>query len=234
MTRKKIEEFTDKIRSVSREEAVNILLNLANNGFDDNPSDPSPATPSGAIPVYQKPNKKKKRRKKPGRKKGHPGASRKVPDHIDEYKEHSLQACPHCRTPVKQPVESRKRYVEEIQPVKPVVTEHTIHRYWCRCCRKIVEPVFTEAMPKDNIGIRVYIYTAWLHYAMGVSVGNLVKMLNTLFHFQLSPGALTKGWQRLADKLKQEYDNIGKKAKDSAVLHADETGWWLNGVTHWL
>jgi hypothetical protein len=86
--------------------------------------------------------------------------------------------------------------------VKPVVTEHTIHRYWCSSCRKIVEPAVTEAMPNDNIGLRVYLFTAYLHYAIGVSVGNLVKILNQLFQFQLSPGALTKGWQRLAGYLK--------------------------------
>ena len=233
MTRKKATEIIKKIRSVEFDKAVDILLNLANKGMDTDPTDPSPLTPSGAVPVYKKPNKKK-RRKKPGRKKGHPGTSRKVPEHIDEYKEHSLQTCPHCNTPVNDPVESRKRYVEEIPPVKPIVTEHTIHRYWCPCCQKMVEPPFAEAMPNDQIGLNVYLYTAWLHYTIGVSVGNLVKILNHLFHFKLSPGSLTKGWQRLAEKLKPEYESIAEKAQTSAVLHADETGWRINGVTHWL
>ena len=216
------------------EEATEFILELARQGIIYDPDDdPSPTAPSGSIPVYKKPNKKK-RKKKPGRKKGHPGKSRKIPDHIDEYKEHSLSKCPHCDSPVNDPVENRKRYVEEIPPVKPVVTEHTIHRYWCHCCKKIVEPPFAEAMPNDNIGLNVYLFTAWLHYSIGISGGNLVKMLDQMFQFKLTPGALAKGWQRLADKLKQEYDNIGEKAQNSTVLHADETGWRLNGVTHWL
>jgi len=234
MTRKKAGNIVDRIRGLDREKAIDVILDLANNGLLPDPeNDPSPNTPSGSIPVYQKPNKKK-RRKKPGRKKGHPGKSRKIPDQIDEYKEHSLSACPHCDTPVNDPVESRKRYVEEIPPVKPMVTEHTIHRYWCPCCKKTVEPVFTEAMPGNNIGLRVYIYTAWLHYALGLSTGNLVKILNYLFQFRLTTGALAKGWQKLAEHLKPEYNRIRQRARKSAVLHADETGWRLNGVTHWL
>lgn len=30
------------------------------------------------------------------------------------------------------------------------------------------------------------------------------------------------------------YDDIGQKIAQSAVLNADETGWRLNGITHWL
>ena len=230
-TREKAEEIVQNIRSVEFERAVDIFLEFANN-YSPEPS-PSPLTPSGAIPVYLKPNHKKRRRK-PGQKKGHPGKSRPVPDHIDQYKEHKLEYCPHCGTAVNDPVEKRTKYVEEIPPVKPVVTEHTIHRYWCSSCKKIVEPVFTEAMPHDNIGLRVYLFTAYMHYALGVSVGNLVKILNQFFQFRLSPGALTKGWQRVARLLRPEYQSLRRKAKKSAVLNIDETGWRLNGDNYWL
>jgi transposase len=234
MTRFDAKKIVKQIQSMDIEKATDFVLDLAAKGLIYDPEkDPSPTTPSGAIPVYKKPNRNK-RHKKPGRKKGHPGKSREVPDHIDQYQEHYLSVCPHCGTPLKEPVKSRPRYVEEIPLLEPVVTKHTINRYWCPCCRKQVEPVFTEAMPNHNIGLRVYLYTAWLHYVLGISVDNLVKILNYLFHFPLSPGALTQGWQRLANLLKPEYESIGKKAKESAVLHADETGWRLNGITHWL
>ena len=83
MNRKKAEEIVDKTQESDRENAIKILMDFTNKGLDD---DPSPTAPSGSIPVYKKPNKKQKRKKKPGRKKGHPGLSRKIPDHIDEYK----------------------------------------------------------------------------------------------------------------------------------------------------
>ncbi|MBC8205407.1 MAG: IS66 family transposase zinc-finger binding domain-containing protein [FCB group bacterium] len=155
ITWEKAKEIFDKIQGLAREQAIQTILELVNkeNGAE---LDPSPLTPSGAIPVYKKPNNKKKRRKKARPQEGHPSKSRKVPDHIDEYKEHVLEACPHCGSPVKKPSTTRKRYIEDIPQIEPVVTEHTIRGYWCSTCKKTVEPVVSEAMPNDNIGLRTF------------------------------------------------------------------------------
>ena len=127
ITWEKAEEIFDKIQGLAREQAIPIILDLVN-GKGSEP-DPSPLTPSGATPVYLKPNREKKRKKKPGRKKGHPGKSRKVPDHIDQYKEHALETCPFCQTPLKKPIKTRKRYIEDLPQIQPVVTEHIVHGY---------------------------------------------------------------------------------------------------------
>ena len=231
ITWEKAEEIFDKIQGLAREQAIPVILDLVN-GKGSEP-DPSPLTPSGSIPVYQKPNKRK-RSKKPGRKKGHKADFRKIPEKIDKREEHRLDSCPHCGTAVKDPVEQRQRYIEDLPPVQPIVTEHIIYRYWCNCCHKIVEPTLTEALPNSNIGLGVYIYAAWLNKARRISLGNLVVILNQLFHYKISPGALAKAWQRFAELLQSEYDAIGEKVKNSSVLHADETGWRINGITYWL
>ena len=41
-------------------------------------------------------------------------------------------------------------------------------------------------------------------------------------------------WKTLATFSEPLYDDIGRSGATSAVLHANETGWRLNGVTHWL
>jgi hypothetical protein len=235
MTRQRAIEILEKIGSVEREEAIQLLMKLQEPAekADDSEEDESPLTPSGSRAVYKKPNYRK-RRKKPGRKSGHKGEARRRPAHIDDHKEHTLCQCPNCATPVGKSIRQRKRYIEDIPEAVPTITEHTIHGYWCPSCQKIVEPAFTEAMPNDNISIRLYLFTAWLHYLVGISLNNLVKMLNYLHSFPISAGGLAQGWQRLANLLKPEYEKIAQKARNSAILNADETGWRINGITHWL
>ena len=185
ITWEKATEIADKIRSLERDKAIKLLFDLVDKDESTQPPepDPSPLTPSGAVPVYKKPNKKG-RRKKPGRKKGHPGISRTILDHIDEYKEHPLETCPHCQTPLKKPISTRKRYIEDIPQTEPEVTEHNINGCWCPKCRKIVEPVVTDAMPNDNISLHTLVLTAWLHYIGGISIIYIVPPtggLNKLF-----------------------------------------------------
>ena len=50
----------------------------------------------------------------------------------------------------------------------------------------------------------------------------------------LSAGGLVDLWRRAAEVLLAWYDRIGRQARESATLHADETGWRVNGDTHWL
>ena len=84
------------------------------------------------------------------------------------------------------------------------------------------------------IGLRLVVFTAWLHYLVGVSVSNLVKILSVFSSFRISAGALTQAWKNLGLILEPVYTDIGQKISRSAVLNGDETGWRLNGITHWL
>jgi hypothetical protein len=223
------------ILDLDREVAVARILILAEKAekYDRLMGQASPTTPSGMTPPYLKPAHKK-RNKPPGRGKGHPGAARPRPTHIDQYAEHTLEHCPDCQTPLPKPVDSYRRYIEDLPPVQPVVTEHTIHRYWCPQCKKIVAPMVPEALPNAMIGLRLVVFTAWLHYLVGVSVQSLVQMVSVFSSFKVSAGGLTQAWKNLAGLLEPLYDAIGQKVSQSAVLSADETGWRLSGITHWL
>jgi len=223
------------ILDLEREEAIARILALAEKAekYDRLAGQLSPTTPSGMTAVYLKPPHKK-RRKPPGRSKGHPGVARQRPNRVDQYQEHTLDHCPDCQSPLGESVDTYQRYIEDLPPVQPAVSAHTIHRYWCPQCKKIVSPSVTEALPNAMIGLRLVILTAWLHYLVGVSVNNLVKMVCVFSSFEVSAGGLTQAWKSLAWLLEPLYHQIGQKVSHSAVLSADETGWRLNGITHWL
>ncbi|HMB03728.1 MAG TPA: IS66 family transposase [Isosphaeraceae bacterium] len=195
---------------------------------------PDPATPSGQTPPYAKPAGKGRAKAK-GAKPGHPGRRRPAPPRIDRCEEHTLSACPKCHGPVRPCRSARTRVVEDIPAdITPVVTEHTIHRYWCPQCRDTVEPVVPDALPGSSIGLRVVVLSAWLHYLLGTTLAQIVDVFNFHLQFKLSPGGLVSMWQRLREVLLAWYLEIQTQALQSAVLHADETGWRVDGKTSWL
>jgi len=223
------------ILDLPRQQAIDAIMALAQKAekFDQLCASVGPTCPSGMTPVYLK-KPAKKRRKKPGQKKGHPGVGRKRPEKVDHYRMHSLDNCPQCHSPLRQAIKNHKRYTVDIPPVEPEVTEHTVYGYWCSHCKKTVYPKISDAMPNSTLGLSMLIMTAWLHYWIGMSVRNVVKLLAIFWAFEVSPGGLTQAWKNLAATLKPLYEDIGKKVLHAAVLNADETGWRISGITHWL
>jgi len=194
----------------------------------------SPSTPSGMVPVHCKPARKK-RGKTPGQKAGHAGRRRPTPTRIDQRKDHRAKCCPDCGGSLRRCANMRIRYTEDIpQDIQPVVTEHTIHRDWCPKCRKSVEPTVPDALPGSQIGNRVLTMSSWLHYGLGNTLSQIVEVFNHHLHFQLTPGGLVQQWYRLQEVLYPWYEQIQEEALAAAVLHADETGWRVNGKRHWL
>src|SRR3990170_490746 len=195
---------------------------------------PAPSTPSSMVPVYAKPNVPKRSRR-PGAREGHPGSRRARPVRIDRCLEHRLPRCPDCGGRLQRGHRTRTRIIEDIpDPIQPVVTEHLIHRDYCPKCKKHVEPIVPHALAHATLGHHLVGLTSWLHYGLGVTIDQIVDILGYHLHTRLTPGGLVQAWQRVAELLSDWYEQIGVQAKQSAYLHADETGWRVNGQTHWL
>lgn len=232
-------EQATAIYEQGRDVVVFVLLELAKQIAESQMAKPaqveavSPSTPSGMIPAYKKPTTKK-RRKKAGAKPGHVGTRRQKPDRVDHHEEHRADVCPDCGENLNRCSETRVRYVEDIPEIKPEVTEHVIHRDWCPHCQKKVEPVVDAALPGSSLGLGVLVLSAWLHYALGNTLNQIVEVFNFHLQLKISGGGLIQMWHRLQELLFAWYQEIQQEAMKSAVLHADETGWRVNGKTHWL
>ena len=196
----------------------------------------SPSTPSGMRPVYTKPNAARgRRRKHPGARDGHPGQRRPAPTRIDARKEHRLKVCPCCGGPLQRCQHTRTRLIEDLpEDLQSVVTEHTLHRDYCPQCKKHVEPVVPEALPNATFGHRLVSFASWCHYGLGVTLDQLIDILQYHLRLRLSAGGLVAAWQRLAEILTPWYEQLAEEARKSAYLHADETGWRVQGQTCWL
>lgn len=194
----------------------------------------SPSTPSGQRPIYTKPPALS-RRKKPGRGKGHAGSRRPTPDRIDRREEHRCDCCPDCHGELQRCNQRRTRIIEDIpEGIQSQVTEHTVHRDWCPNCKKHVEPVVPDALPGASLGLRTMVMAAWLHYGLGVTIQQIIEVFGYHLRMELTGGGLVAMWHRLAEILDPWYEQVHDQALGSAVLQGDETGWRVNGTTHWL
>jgi transposase len=223
--------------SAAGPEAVRLALLAASGRIAElRPSAVSPSTPSGAVPPHLKPATGKRRgRRKPGAKDGHAGSRRKPPPRIDARRGHRLGACPCCGGELRRCNRTRTRIIEDIPAdITPVATEHTIHRDYCPACKKHVEPVVPDAMPNAALGHHVVALGGWFHYGLGVTIGQVRDILASHLHTAVTAGGLVDAWGRMAEALRPWYEQIVDQLRCTACLHADETGWRVDGTTHWL
>jgi transposase len=194
----------------------------------------SPHAPSSTLAPFEKPPPPQ-RRGRPGAKPGHEGHVRAKPERIDHRVEHRLPHCPDCGGTLVRTQRTRTRVIEDIPAdLKAQATEHTIHRDWCPCCKKQVEPVVPDALPACTLGNQAVTLSAFLHYSVGVTTQQVVDVFNAHLQLKITSGGLTQMWHRLAETLKPWYEQIADDCRHAAVLNADETGWYQNGALVWL
>ena len=90
-----------------------------------------------------------------------------------------------------------------------------------RSCRKHVEPVVPDALPNATFGHRLIGFTSWCHYGLGITIDQLVDILQYHLRTKLSAGGLIAAWQRLADILTPWYEQIAEDHKGKHVIIAD-------------
>jgi transposase len=196
-----------------------------------------PHTPSGAVPPHAKARGGRGRRGRPGARKGHEGRRRPPPARIDRHERvEDLKSCPNCEGPVGPATGApRTRIVEDMpEDTRVEATEYQIPRHWCANCKTHVEPRVGAALPKANIGNRLVALSTVFHYGLGLTIEQTRDVLLSPLQTGVSAGGLVDIWRRAAGALLPWYEQIMHEARRSAVLHADETGWRVNGDTHWL
>src|SRR6266403_267929 len=178
--------------------------------------------------------------KRPGRKHGHPGAFRHQPDHIDEYIEVALCVCPHCGGRHFTDQAQIEQTIEDIPPVRPRVTRLTTYEATCTQCGQSVRSSHPLQMSLATgaagvqLGPRALALAADLNKAKGLSMRKACAVLRDCFGLQLSPGGLSQALDRLAAKVKPQYDAIATELRQAPALHSDETSWWVAGPGWWL
>lgn len=196
------------------------------------PHDSTPPSDS-SFSSFMKPKHQKHRNKKPGQKPGHIGSYRQRPTSADEIIEVPLDDCPHCHTTLEN-VDACEQYVEEVIPAHTVVICYRTHKGYCPNCKRTVESRHPDQIPNRMIGSRALLLAAELKHKLGVPYRKVAMTLKRLCGLSITAGALVQEMNALAKWMKPEYESIQSSLRQSSSVHADETGWRLNGKSCWL
>jgi len=204
-----------------------------------------PAAPAGP-PAFIKPNTPEKRRRKPGRPAGHKGAFRRRPRKInrhvhaplpvDDRRKHS---CPDCGTQLSN-VRSHRRLVEDIIPSKVVTTCYHTQSGYCPSCRKQMEsrgpdqPPAAAGLDQSQLGLEAMATAAVMRVCYRLPLRQITQLFADLPGLRISPAAIAKQIQRMSRWLAGYYDQLQLLLRAAAVVHADETGWRVDGKNGYL
>lgn len=204
---------------------------------------PSPSTPQ--IPSFVKPNTVDRPRRQPGRSKGHQAALRPLPKKIDVKQDVALPkdrrgkpSCPECHTQLAQ-LKHHRRIVEDIIPAKLITTCYHTHSGYCPSCRRRVESRAADQPPAANVphaqlGLNTLAMAAVLRVCYRLPVRQVARLFEQLPGLKVSPAAVSKQIGRLSKWLEGEYDRLKLVLRAAGVVHADETGWRINGQNGYL
>lgn len=192
-----------------------------------------------AAPFRRADHQRNRHPARPGRQAGHPASFRSRPEHVHEQIHVPLEACPHCSGAVaeKRPL---VQYIEEIPVVRPHVTQLVTEQGWCARCQREVystHPLQTGragGAAAVQLGPRALALACDLNKAKGLSMRQTVAILGEHFGLKLTAGGLALLVQRVGRKLQPQYEELALELRQSAVVHADETSWWVGGSGWWL
>lgn len=205
--------------------------------------------PPPSLPPFVKPSVPPQRKgKKPGRPAGHPPAHRPPPPEIHQEVAVPLPEdgdgecrCPHCRGGLAD-LKDHERVVEDIVPATVQVTRYHTRSGYCKHCAKRVESRHAEQppagfhgdLPHGQLGLTALSAAAALKHDAGLPYRKVARALRDLCGLSVSHGALVKQVRRLARWLAESTDAITRRLRAGAYVNADETGWRVGGVNHWL
>ena len=175
--------------------------------------------------------------KKRGGQYGHKGHGRLLPLQINSYKRVYTRTCPDCHIKLKRSVACLTHTVEDIPApfvTQPIVTQYKVERQWCGNCKKEVTAKPLEVIPGSRLGINLVTYIMLLKYGAKVPLEAIVLLLHNQYGLTISKGGIVQILHRTKQWLGPQYQRLREEIQMAPVVHADETGWRVEGINKWI
>ena len=168
---------------------------------------------------------------------GHPGWSRREPDHIDQVVHVPAPlACPHCKNDVLLPCGEVHEHVQEDIVLVPQtrVTKFVHQQCICPRCRREVYQTAPGELRNCAIGPLARAVATHLRYDLQIPYRKVQYILIHLFGLPMVH-ATAMNFDRKATALGRPlYEQLKIMLKSADVVHADETSWPEDGDGHFI
>lgn len=176
-------------------------------------------------------------KKKRGAPVGHPGWTRRIPDHIDTVITVEAPAvCPHCCGTDLTPVPEIKIHLQEdiiLQP-KTQVTQFKHHQAFCRTCNRAVIQAAAGELLNSSIGPTTKAAAVFLRYGLRIPYRKVQELFAVFFNMPFVPASAMAFDRQATKRGKPLYDDLAEKLRCADRLHADETHWRQDGINHYV
>ncbi len=168
---------------------------------------------------------------------GHAGWFREKPKRIDKIEEVRLSKCPDCgcgEISLCRDKHIEEHIQEDILLPRTETTLYRKYRYYCRACGKTITGRGKGEVAKGRIGPLAKALAVFFKYDVKVSDNDINKIFGKMFGLKMAVSSISGFRDQVARELNPLYEKIKEQLKDSPVIHADETGWRLDGDNQWL
>ena len=192
---------------------------------------------SNKTPPPDSPVENPSQPKKPGRKFGHPGWFRKKPQKIDRVEDVHLECCPDCGSTDITACKNKKvdEHIQEdiiLPQVEAVLYRH--HDYYCKGCKKVVSTLGVNEMANSYIGPKAKALAVFLRYGIKISERDVKNLFEKAFNLNIVHSSIAGFRDQLRRAGSPLYEALKESIRKGSFIHADETGWKVNGKNQWL
>ncbi len=173
--------------------------------------------------------------KKKGGSFGHIGWFRKKPAKIDRVEDVKLDKCPACGSSDLSECAHIEEHIQEdiILPQVESVLYKRRH-YYCKGRKKVVSGLGKDELPNSYIGPKAKSFAAFLKYVIKISDRDVRTIFKKAFNFDFVTSSVTGFKCQIKKKALPLYKRLLEELKKGPFIHADETGWNVDGDKHWL
>lgn len=172
--------------------------------------------------------------KKNGRPEGYAGSTRAIPK-PDTTIELTASKCPYCKSHRISEIKVERRVIEDVpEPVQKKVTEFLVYSYRCNECKREFETRHKDLPDNGRFGNNALAQVSLMKYEDRLPLRKIEEALKRQYDIEITHSSILDFTNRVSSKVRQEYDAIAARIRQSDVVYVDETGIKVGGKRYWI